>query len=197
MKEDNTIIGVLDIQGSVEEHAAMLGRLDHVEVRMVKKLEYLKELDGLVIPGGESTVMAKLMREYELDVAIKEDVSRGMCVYGTCAGAILVSSNVKGEERFAPLGLIDITVQRNGYGRQLDSFETVVHFDDENISAVFIRAPQLTKVGKGVQILSTYKDEIVAVRNQQVLVTTFHPELTDSTVVHRYFVEMCIKKNPT
>ncbi len=194
-------IGILDIQGSVEEHFCMLEQTaieseDHITIVPVKKPEHLTMLDGLIIPGGESTVMAKLMKEYELDIAMKKRVAEGMCVYGTCAGAILVSKKIEEEVRFEPLGFIETTVKRNGYGRQRDSFEAQIDFDGEQISAVCIRAPQITEIGENVTVLAKREGDILAARNEHVLVTTFHPELTLDTTVHHYFIEMCMKKNP-
>lgn len=196
MKEDKDVrIGILDIHGSVEEHTDLCTRLG-VQATMVKKPEHLLSLDGLIIPGGESTVMAKLMQEYGIDVAIKREVERGICVYGTCAGAILLSRHIEEESRFEPLGLINISVRRNGYGRQLDSFETTVSFQGFDVPAVFIRAPQITEVGDDVHCISEQEGIMIAAENKQILVTTFHPELTHDTTVHRYFIQKCIQKNP-
>ncbi|MCK9186508.1 pyridoxal 5'-phosphate synthase glutaminase subunit PdxT [Candidatus Gracilibacteria bacterium] len=205
-------IGILDIQGSVEEHLEMLKKLKNVEAVLVKKSEDLKDVKGLILPGGESTTIGKLLRRFGLRDEIIKRVKKGMAVWGTCAGAILLSKKIVGKENADSLNLMDITVERNAYGRQLDSFETQVEFDlstkkstEETdvlkkntvrlcrIPAIFIRAPKILEVGKGVKILAKYKDEIIMAREKNMLVTTFHPELTDDLEVHQYFVKMCGK----
>jgi pyridoxal 5'-phosphate synthase pdxT subunit len=194
-------IGVLDIQGSVEEHVRSLKKIG-VEVVYVKKPEDLKDIKGLIIPGGESTTIGKLMRRFGLRNEIEKRVKKGMCIWGTCAGAILLAKKIAGKQQADSLKLADIEIERNAYGRQIDSFETKIKFDfgDKNpnykdVSAVFIRAPRIVKIGKGVKVLAKYKDEIVAARDGQFLVTTFHPELTDDTKVHEYFSKMSKCRN--
>jgi pyridoxal 5'-phosphate synthase pdxT subunit len=171
------MIGILNIQGSVAEHLEALRKLD-VEVVLVKKPEDLKGLDGLILPGGESTTIGKLMDFAGLKKEIKQSVKRGMAIWGTCAGAVLM----------AQLGLINIEVERNAYGRQQESFETDVDFDGKNIPAIFIRAPKILLAGDDCEVLAKHDDDIVAVREEKMMVTTFHPELTDDLTVHRYFV---------
>ena len=183
-------IGILDIQGSVEEHFEDLGKCG-VEVVLVKKVEDLSGLCGLIIPGGESGTVGKLLREFELRELIIEEEKKGMCVWGTCAGAILLAKEVVGDEGADVLGLMDISVKRNAYGRQLDSFEGEVEFFGKKIHGVFIRAPKIMRVGENVEVLSKYDRDSVVVREKNLLITTFHPELTDDLTIHKYFVEMC------
>lgn len=194
-------IGVLDIQGSVEEHFEALKRLANakpklkIEPVLVKKVSDLSGVRGLIIPGGESTTIGKLLRRFGLREEIKERVRVGMAVWGTCAGAILLSKDY--------LGLMDITVERNAYGGQLDSFETEIEFDVGGVAglkqrpaavvvpAVFIRAPKIVKVGRRVKVLAKNDDEIVAAVQGKLLVTTFHPELTEGLEIVQSFVELC------
>jgi 5'-phosphate synthase pdxT subunit len=171
-------VGVLAVQGNFREHAAMLRRLgaDVVEVR---KPEELEGLDGLVVPGGESTAIARLIEVYGLEGAIR-DFERP--VLGTCAGLIMLDRE--------HLGLVDLTVQRNAYGRQVASFETDLDLagDGEPLRGVFIRAPRVEAVGPEVEILAEHEGEPVLVRQGRFLAATFHPELTDDTRVHELFL---------
>lgn len=186
-------IGVLDIQGSVVEHAKAL-RLCGVDPVFVKKSEDLEGLSGLIIPGGESTTIGKLLCRFGLDEAIKDFVKQGGAVWGTCAGAILLANRITGPQQAQNLELIDLEIERNAYGRQLDSFETRLEFDYNGeiriVDAVFIRAPRLKSCGPDIKVLATYKNEPVAVRQGKIMVTTFHPELTEDTAVHQYFIEL-------
>lgn len=203
-------IGILDIQGSVEEHVEMLKKLKNVEVVLVKKIEDLNDIKGLIIPGGESTTIGKLLRRFGLRDEIIKRVKKGMTVWGTCAGAILLAKRIVGKENADSLNLMNITVERNAYGRQLDSFETEIEVNLSTrksskkndvakkspvrlcrIPAIFIRAPKILEVEKGVEVLARYNGEIVAAREKNTLVTNFHPELTDDEEVHKYFVKMC------
>jgi 5'-phosphate synthase pdxT subunit len=172
-------IGVLAVQGNFREHAQMLRRLgaDPVEVR---KPEQLDGLDGLVIPGGESTTFMRLMRLYGLDEAIRRF---DRPVFGTCAGMIVLDRD--------HLGLVDIAVHRNAYGRQVASFETELHVDGERepVHAVFIRAPWIEHAGPGVEVLAELDGHPVLAREGRFLVASFHPELTDDTRLHRLFLE--------
>jgi 5'-phosphate synthase pdxT subunit len=173
-------IGVLAVQGAFREHAAMLRRLgaDVVEVRLPEQLD---GLDGLVIPGGESTAITRLMGLYGLDDAVKGFAAP---ILGTCAGMIVL-----GRER---LGLIDIAVERNAFGRQVASFETDLPIDGESepFHAVFIRAPWITEAGPGVDILAEVDGHPVLAREGHVIVASFHPELTDDTRIHEQFLGM-------
>ncbi len=173
-------IGVLALQGNVREHAVTLGRLG-AEVVEVRKPEELEGLDGLVIPGGESTVIARLIDLYGLEEAIR-------CfsgpVFGTCAGMILLGRDGLGE--------VDVAVERNGYGRQVASFEADLELagDEEPLRGVFIRAPRVTGVGPGVEVLAEYEGEAVLLRQGRFLVASFHPELTEDTRVHELFLNL-------
>jgi 5'-phosphate synthase pdxT subunit len=172
-------IGVLAVQGNFREHAAMLRRLgaDVVEVRMPEELE---GLDGLVVPGGESTAIARLIEVYSLEGPI---LAFERPILGTCAGLIMLDRE--------HLGLLDLSVQRNAYGRQVASFETDLDLagDDEPLRGVFIRAPRVEQTGPEVEILATLDGEPVLVRQGRFLAATFHPELTDDTRVHELFLE--------
>lgn len=197
-------IGVLDIQGSVEEHLESLKKLAKsgmkIEPVLVKTPETLAQVNGLIIPGGESTTIGKLLRRFGLRNLIIERAKKGMPVWGTCAGAILLAKKIIGKEQADSLNLMDVVVERNAYGRQLDSFETQLEFDlgsvgrsyaGPGIPGVFIRAPKIVSVGEGVKILAQHKGEIVAARQKNMLITNFHPELSESLEVHKYFAEMC------
>lgn len=184
-------IGVLALQGDVAEHAAMIRRCG-ADPREVRRPSDLEGLAGLVIPGGESTTLGKLMTRVGLDEAIKERVAQGMALYGTCAGLILMAVDIEGSTQ-PRLGLLDVGVSRNAYGRQVDSFETDITggwFGNQPFRAVFIRAPKVTRVGEGVEVLAEYDGAPVWVRQGSLMATSFHPELTTDDRVHRFFVEM-------
>jgi 5'-phosphate synthase pdxT subunit len=173
-------IGILAVQGDFREHAAMLRRLGAEPVE-VRKPEQLDELDGLVIPGGESTAIMRLIRIYGLEEGLRRF---GRPVFGTCAGMILLDRE--------HLGLVDIAVGRNAYGRQVASFEADLALDgeDEPLRGVFIRAPRVSDVGPGVEVLAEHQDEPVLLRDGRFLVASFHPELTDDPRVHERFLGM-------
>jgi 5'-phosphate synthase pdxT subunit len=183
-------IGILALQGDFAKHESMLKSL-HVETVLVKKAETLNGCDGLIIPGGESTTMTKLMQLYGLYEPIRE-FSLTCPIMGTCAGMIMLASQVD-DERITPLQLIDISVKRNAYGRQIDSFISEVKLpfsaDDSLFRAIFIRAPQITAVGSDVIVLLELDEKPVMVRNKNILALAFHPELTDDSRIHRYFLE--------
>ncbi|MEV4707479.1 pyridoxal 5'-phosphate synthase glutaminase subunit PdxT [Actinoplanes sp. NPDC049316] len=191
-------IGVLALQGDVREHLAALAESGAL-ARPVRRPEELDEVDALVIPGGESTTMSKLADTFGLLEPIRKRIAEGMPGYGSCAGMIMLASTVldgrPDQETFAG---IDMTVRRNAFGRQVDSFEADVHIDDVpggDFHAVFIRAPWVEEVGGDVRVLGRVSDgpaagRIVAVRQGNLLATAFHPELTGDLRVHRYFVEM-------
>jgi 5'-phosphate synthase pdxT subunit len=184
-------IGVLCIQGAVREHVAALERCG-VEAVCVKKEEQFADLDGLVIPGGESTTIGKLINRFGLAPAIQGFIHRGKPVYGTCAGMILLAREVEGKDQFI-LGAMDIKVARNAFGRQRESFEKelpIPVLGEEPFRAVFIRAPLITSHSEDVDVLATCNGEIVAARQGNILVSAFHPELTEDERMHRYFVEM-------
>jgi len=187
-----TRVGVLALQGDFIEHIDILKSMG-VDGREVRTHRQLAGLDGLIIPGGESTTMVKLMDAYGFREAIPAEMERGMALWGTCAGMIVVARELT-DFYPEPLGLIDITVSRNWFGRQIDSFEADLPFKgigEEPFRAVFIRAPAVASCGPGVKVLAVAEQgPPVAVRNGQVLATAFHPELTDDARVHRYFLEM-------
>ena len=183
-------IGILAIQGDFERHGNILGKLK-VKVLQVRTEGELKQTDGLVIPGGESTTFLKLFQEFKLEKSIKE-YAKNKPILGTCAGLIILSKEAK-PLPYKPLGLIDIKVFRNAYGRQRESFVDDI---DLNINGkaskypgVFIRAPKIIQIGQNVKVLARHKDDIVLVSQQNILAATFHPELTDNTEIHKYFID--------
>ena len=185
-------IGVLALQGDFAEHVQMLKQLDvePVEVRLPKHIE---GISGLIIPGGESTTITKLMGLYDLTKAVKDKAASQMPIWGTCAGMIVVSQNII-EAGLPPMGLIDLDVRRNAYGRQVDSFETdlsVPALGEEPFHAIFIRAPIIQRLGPEVEMLAQLPDGgPVAARQHRVMVTSFHPELTGDDRFHRYFLRL-------
>lgn len=184
-------LGVLDLQGGVQEHLDHLRRIG-VTARTVKRAAELEGLAGLIIPGGESTCLSRLLNLFGLDDAIQRAYSDGLKLWGTCAGAILLASENVGETPF--LGLIDIAVNRNAFGSQLDSFNremVVPAVAHEPIPLTFIRAPKIVRVGDGVRVLLQLDDYVAAAEDDQILVTVFHPELTPSLAFHRYFARKC------
>jgi len=184
-------LGVLNLQGGVVEHLDHLERLG-INARPVKESADFEDLTGLIIPGGESTCLSRLLRIFSLDAVIKHEFERGMKIWGTCAGAILLAQTVTGEE--SHLGLIDIEVERNGFGSQLESFACdalVPAVAPEPLPLTFIRAPKIIRVGPDVQILLKMGEFIAAVESPGVLATVFHPELTPSLAWHRYFARKC------
>jgi len=183
-------IGVLALQGAVAEHIRSIERAG-ADAVAVKRVEQLGDIDGLIIPGGESTTIGKLMRKYDFMDAIRSFSSQGKPIFGTCAGLIVLAERIQGDEE-AHLKLMDITVARNAFGRQRESFETDLKVAgiDEPVRAVFIRAPLILEVGEGVEVLSTYNDEIVTARQGHLLAASYHPELTDDYRLHEYFIEM-------
>ncbi|MBW7454312.1 pyridoxal 5'-phosphate synthase glutaminase subunit PdxT [Paenibacillus sepulcri] len=183
-------IGVLALQGAVAEHMRSIQAAGGEPVA-VKQSGQLDELDGLIIPGGESTTIGKLMRKYDFMDAIRSFSDAGKPIFGTCAGLIVLADRIEGQEE-AHLQLMNMTVARNAFGRQRESFETdlAVIGIDEPVRAVFIRAPLIKEVGEGVEVLSTYNDEIVTARQGHLLVSSYHPELTDDYRLHAYFLDM-------
>jgi 5'-phosphate synthase pdxT subunit len=184
-------IGVLDLQGGVVEHLEHLAALK-VPARRVKQAADFDGITGLIIPGGESTTLSRLLNRYGLDREIKERFRAGLNLWGTCAGAILLAREVVGETPH--LGLIDISVQRNAFGSQLDSFHTTVDIPALHETAVpltFIRAPKITRLGAGVTSLLQIDDYHAAAEDPNILVTVFHPELTPHLAFHRYFALKC------
>jgi 5'-phosphate synthase pdxT subunit len=190
-----TRVGVLALQGDTREHLAAL-REAGAEAFTVRRRGELDSVDALVIPGGESTTMTHLLRELELLEPLRARLADGMPAYGSCAGMILLAgeildAGVAGRDA-APLKGIDMTVRRNAFGRQVDSFEGDIDFEglDTPVHAVFIRAPWVERVGADVRVLARAGDHIVAVRQDKMLATAFHPEMTGDRRIHRLFVEM-------
>jgi pyridoxal 5'-phosphate synthase pdxT subunit len=186
------LVGVLALQGDFEEHIASLRRLG-ADTREIRTEAQLAEVDSLIVPGGESTSMAKLMDIYGLREPLQAFARSGKPVWGTCAGLILLAGRLE-EHRPEPLGLMDTVVQRNGFGRQVDSFETdldITGVDGGAYHAFFIRAPKIVEAGPGVEVIAALEDgTIVAARERNLLVTAFHPELTTDDRVHGYFLAM-------
>jgi pyridoxal 5'-phosphate synthase pdxT subunit len=184
-------IGVIAVQGAFREHIKALQALgaDAVEVRRAEELD---GVEGVVIPGGESTAIGKLMRTYDLLEPVKALANEGKPVYGTCAGMIVLAKHIVGEDA-AHLGLMDFEVNRNSFGRQVASFEAdldIPALGPEPYPAVFIRAPHIASVGEDVEVLGTYEDRIVAVRQGNLMATSFHPELTGDLRLHEYFLNL-------
>jgi 5'-phosphate synthase pdxT subunit len=186
-------IGVLAAQGAFAEHIEIL-RLLRVEAMPVRLPRQLEGLDGLIIPGGESTAIGRLMQDYHLVDEVKGLVRRGLPVFGTCAGLILLASSLHPDGKIEPLGLMDITVRRNAFGRQVDSFETELQIPvlgENPFPGVFIRAPAIEQANSGVEIIARLADGTgVAARQDRLLVCAFHPELTEDTRLHRYFLDI-------
>ena len=180
-------IGVLALQGDVREHVELLGGLD-VSVTSVKATEDLDELDGLVLPGGESTTIGLMLDEHGMLDPLRKRIEGGLPVLGTCAGAILLAREVLGGE-IPKLGVLDVTIHRNAYGRQVDSFEEDVEVTGAGtLHAVFIRAPVIEGIGEGVEVLATHRDRPVVVREANILAATFHPELSHESGLHEMLV---------
>ena len=185
-------VGVLALQGDVREHIQSLLACG-VEAVAVRRAQEIEKVDALVLPGGESTTIAQLAEVFGIFDLIKEKIKNGMPVYGSCAGMILLASEIldakEGQKSF---GGLDITVRRNAFGRQVDSFESDIAFNDGSeqlIHAVFIRAPWVEKVSDSVEVLASVDAHPVAVRSKTALATSFHPELTGDHRIHRYFIE--------
>ena len=185
-------IGVLALQGDFREHVEMLKKCN-ADAVLVRLPGDLKDVDGLIIPGGESTAIGNLMKRNGLDKEIIKKHKDGMAVYGTCAGAILLSKNIAGSEQ-PRLNLIGISIKRNDYGRQIDSFEAELSIEKiGKFKGIFIRAPVIEKVNNGVKILSKFENNPVLVQEKNILASTFHPELANDKRVHEYFVEIAKK----
>jgi 5'-phosphate synthase pdxT subunit len=192
-------IGVLALQGDVREHRHIMESLG-ARTAAVRRPTELEQIDALVIPGGESTTMDKLLRAFELAEPLRERIKRGMPAYGSCAGMIMLADTIEGAiDGQQTVGGLDVTVRRNAFGRQVDSFEADLAFPavggNEPVRAVFIRAPWVERVGPGVEVLATVATgpatgRIVAVRQGSLLTTAFHPELTGDLRVHRLFLEI-------
>ncbi len=188
------IVGVLGLQGDFREHVLILQRMA-IEGIVVKTVEDLEKVHGLIIPGGESTTIGKLARSTGLADKIIDRARNGMPVYGTCAGMIMLAKKLLNYPTQYTLGLMDITVERNAYGRQIESFEVLLNVPvfGKKINAIFIRAPKIVEIGENVRILAEHEGVPVLVQEGNLLASSFHPELSENLEVHKYFVEM-VKK---
>ena len=191
------IIGVLALQGDFREHVQAVQACGH-EALEVRRLSELEQCEALILPGGESTTIALLAKNYGLIEPLKQRIAEGMPTYGSCAGMILLADRiVDGIEGQVTFGGIDMTVRRNAFGRQVDSFESELDFAGHQLNAVFIRAPWVEELGNDVEVISsvitpTGENHLVAVRQKHLMATSFHPELTHDLAVHRYFFdEVC------
>lgn len=187
-------IGILALQGAFLEHKNILDFLK-IESCLIKTKEQLEDIDGIILPGGESTAMGKLLRDFNILEPLREKIKNGFPVFGTCSGMILLAEKLSNSE-VVHLGVMGIEVKRNAYGRQLGSFETEEDFKgiDKKVKMVFIRAPYVEKTKESVEILSTVNGNITAVREKNMLAVSFHPELTNDASVHKYFLDI-VKKN--
>ncbi|MDR1856410.1 MAG: pyridoxal 5'-phosphate synthase glutaminase subunit PdxT [Desulfovibrio sp.] len=186
------VVGILALQGAFREHGKVLRSLG-VQVVEVRQPRHLEGLGAIVLPGGESTTMGKLLTDWDMMDPLRERILAGMPVYGSCAGLILLCDRIEDSDQ-PRIGALDAQVRRNGYGRQVDSFEADIDIPvlgPEPFPAVFIRAPVLTGVGEGVTVLARVGEQPVAVRQGSVLASSFHPELTSDARFHRYFLNMC------
>ncbi|MBI2218320.1 MAG: pyridoxal 5'-phosphate synthase glutaminase subunit PdxT [Candidatus Rokubacteria bacterium] len=193
-------IGVLALQGDFDQHRKALARVrlagEPVESVEIRKTEQLDEIDGLIIPGGESTTLLKLMGDWGFVPALEKFHAAGKPIFGTCAGLILLAKEVDRPKQFA-FGFIDVDVERNAYGRQRESFATpgVVELDAPRpLEMVFIRAPRIRRAGPGVTVMARHRDEPVMAREGTILVAAFHPELTHDPGVHEYFCRMVARR---
>ncbi|HEX2926242.1 MAG TPA: pyridoxal 5'-phosphate synthase glutaminase subunit PdxT [Ruminiclostridium sp.] len=185
-------IGVLGLQGAIKEHIDKLSQINNVEPFYVKYKEDIESVDGLIIPGGESTAIGRLLTDFSLTEPLKDKINSGMPVWGTCAGMIILAKEISNDTR-RHLSVMDINVVRNGYGRQLDSFTTEVSLpavSPDKIPLVFIRAPYVVEVAPQVDVLLRIDGNIVACREKNILATSFHPELTGDLSFHKYFAGM-------
>lgn len=197
-------IGILEIQGDIDEHIkateAAFKKLDiKGEVKKVKKQKDIEEINGLIIPGGESTVIGTILKQRGLLDLIKFKYEKGMPIFGTCAGLIVMAKKtydrVVGEKPQPLLEILNVTVERNAYGRQNESFEVDINvpiLGEKSFRAVFIRSPVIKRVGNNVDVLATLNNNPVAVKQGNAIATTFHPELTNDTRFHEYFIRICI-----
>lgn len=187
-------IGILALQGAFVEHEKVLTKLgvESVELRNLEDFQqYRSSLSGLILPGGESTTMGKLLRDQDMLLPIREAIQSGLPVFGTCAGLILLAKQITSQEE-SHLAIMDIVVERNAYGRQLGSFYTEADCKGVGkIPMTFIRGPIISSVGEDVEVLAIVNNQIVAAQEKNMLVTSFHPELTDDIRLHEYFINMC------
>jgi len=186
-------IGVLDLQGAVIEHINKLNEIDGVSALRVKNLEDLSKVQGIILPGGESTAIGKLLRDLNILDTLREKIKAGLPVWGTCAGMILLAKKLEGYD-YNHIGTMDIEVKRNAYGAQVESFitdEIIEGISDKKIPMIFIRAPYVERVLGDVEVLCKVNGNIVACREKNMLATSFHPELSEDLTMHKYFYKMC------
>ena len=192
-------IGVIGIQGAVSEHVSIMKKVFSEtntpgEVFIIHQKEQLDAVNGLILPGGESTTISKILIKTGLQNEIKSRIKKqNIAIMGTCAGCVLLADNISDEEKeIKPLGAIDITVRRNAFGRQRESFEQEIHISgfDKTYSAVFIRAPIIEKVGDNCKVLAKIDNKIVMVKQGKILALSFHPELTEDLRIHKYFLDI-------
>jgi 5'-phosphate synthase pdxT subunit len=189
----NIKVGILSLQGAFREHIERLEKcgVSAVEIRFPEQLD---DIDALIIPGGESTTIKKLLKKYRFKSRLDKFYEDGRPIFVTCAGLIMIARNIKGEGK--GLGYIDVDVKRNAYGRQIDSFEELLNINlngsqnGRKFKSIFIRAPKILNIGKGVQILGKFGKDAVLIRDKNIIASTFHPELTDDLRIHRYFINM-------
>jgi 5'-phosphate synthase pdxT subunit len=184
-----TTIGILAVQGAFIEHQYILEKLGVKTFQIRQQNDLKKSMDGIILPGGESTAMGKLLHDLELFKPLQQFIQDGLPVLGTCAGMILLAKKLTNDAH-VHFQTMDIEVERNAYGRQLGSFFTTATFNNKEIPMTFIRAPYISSVGLGVKILSIVDGRIVAAQEKNQLATAFHPELTDSTYLHEYFLSI-------
>lgn len=187
------IIGVLALQGSVKEHLTALNRLKNVQAIEVKERDTLDKINGIIIPGGESTTMGKLLNDFDLLAPLKKRISDGLPVWGTCAGMVLLAKHIIDEPNVY-LGVLNASVKRNAYGSQLDSFIIEKQIDEISNNPqklVFIRAPWIQETADNVKIIATHQNKVIAVKQENILATSFHPELTNNIDWYNYFYRMC------
>lgn len=191
-------IGILGFQGAIIEHQQHIEKLGHNAI-IVRYPEELDELDGIILPGGESTTMGKLLHRTGIIQPLHDKIENGLPTWGTCAGMILLAKELDNDS-IKHLALMDIVVRRNAYGTQIDSFNVDViipEVSEDLIPLVFIRAPYIVSVGKDVRVICKVDEHIVSARENNILVTSFHPELTVNSAFHQYFIEMCCKGKGT
>jgi 5'-phosphate synthase pdxT subunit len=183
------VIGILAVQGAFIEHEHVLNKLKIESFQIRNKVDLNRKMDGIILPGGESTAMGKLLNDLDMMNDLRNLIAHGLPAFGTCAGMILLAESLTNDPK-QHIGLMHITVERNGYGRQLSSFYTEDLFDGKRIPMTFIRAPFIKKKGEDVNILATVDGKWVAARDKNMLATAFHPELSNDVTVHEYFLEM-------
>lgn len=190
------LVGVLSLQGAYIEHIDKLNKISGVKGVEVKRKEDFDKIDGLILPGGESTTIGKLLERYNLLDYLKTLILEGLPVFGTCAGLILLSKKIENKHYQPTLGILDITIKRNAFGAQINSMEIDLKIKDFDIpyKAIFIRAPVVKEVGNGIEILAEVEEGAVFIRHGKILGASFHPELTDDLKIHKMFIDIINKR---